>query len=128
VFNNRGVIWDNKREYGKALADFNEATRLDPGYAEAFFDRALVLAICPDAKYRDGKKAVESAQRACELTDWKVAKYIVSLAAAYAEAGDFQQAIEYEKKALEDPAFAKAHGAEARKRLKLYEAGKPFRQ
>jgi hypothetical protein len=71
---------------------------------------------------------VDAARRACELTDWKVASYIDTLGAAYAESGDFEQAIEYEKKAQQDPAFAKAHGEAARQRLKHYEAHQPYRE
>jgi hypothetical protein len=57
-----------------------------------------------------------------------LAAYLDTLAAASAEAGDFGQAVKYQKKAVEDRAFAKANGEAARKRLKLYEARKPHRQ
>src|SRR5262249_59963477 len=53
-----------------------------------------------DARYRDRKKAVESARKACELTDWKVPDCMDSLAAAYAETGEFTKAIEWQEKAL----------------------------
>jgi len=77
---------------------------------------------------RNGKRAVEYATKACELTAWKVGDHLDTLVAAYAEAGQFSDAVRWEEKALEDPAFAKSDGTDARARLELYRAGKPFRE
>src|SRR5262249_24628007 len=68
----------------------------------------------------DGQRAVAHATRACELTGWKAPGRINTLAAACAEAGDFDKAVEYQKRALSFPAFAKAHGATARQVLQRY--------
>ena len=63
--------WSRLGNFDKALADFNETIRLDPRHASAYNSRAWLWATCPDGKCRDGKKAVESATKACELTEWK---------------------------------------------------------
>ena len=69
----------------------------------------------------------KDARQACELTKWREANALDTLAAAYAAAGDFAEAVRWQEKALEDSAFAKTNGARARARLALYRAGKPYR-
>ena len=76
---------------------------------------------------RSGNKAVEYATKACDLSKWKVAYYFDTLAAAYAENGQFDEAAKYQVRALEDTAFAKEYGEPARKRLELYKNKKPYR-
>ena len=126
AYNSRGVAWSTLHAYDKAIADFCEAIRLTPKYATAYNERAWLWATCPNEKIRDGKGAVESATRACELTDWKIDMFIDTLAAAYAEAGDFNKAIEYQEKANElyTVSGLKKKGEE---RLKLYKEKKPYR-
>jgi len=129
AYNNRGNAWRAKQAYDKAIADYGEAIRLDPKFALAYNGRAWLWATCPDEKYRDGKKAVESATRACELTDWKNTLLFDTLAAAYAEAGDFDAAVEWQEKALGlltkgNEQYRKDFDA----RLTLYRAKKPYRE
>jgi regulator of sirC expression with transglutaminase-like and TPR domain len=123
----RGKAWHRKGDPGRAVTDFDEAIRLVPDHAEALCYRAWVRATCPDDRFRDGKRAVADARRACELTGWKAAECLDALAAACAEAGDFDGALEWAAKALRDPAFARAQGDAAWARYKLYEQRKPFR-
>jgi tetratricopeptide (TPR) repeat protein len=91
---------------------------------------AWVQATCPADEFRNGAEAVKNATRACELTKWKRAQYVDTLAAAYSEVGDFDSAVKWQKKAIsllteEDPT---QWPAEFQKRLKLYESGKPYRE
>ena len=109
-----------------AIGCYREALRLDVKYANAHNNLAWILATGPNG-VRDGKLAVEHATRACELSAWKDPVWIDTLAAAYAEAGDFDKAMEYQKKALSFPKLAKAHAEDGRKRLELFAQKKPFR-
>jgi tetratricopeptide (TPR) repeat protein len=107
-------------------ADQTRALRLSRE-KDAYNEFAWLLATSTDATLRDGKRAVLLASRACELTEWKLPEILDTLAAAYAEAGDFARAIRWQQKALDDPEFKKQHGQEASKRLNLYEKRKAYR-
>jgi tetratricopeptide (TPR) repeat protein len=93
-------------------------------------DLAWLQATSTVAELRNGAKAIEYATKACKLTNWKNADYINTLAAAYAEAGDFGSAIKWQKEAInllteKEPAEWRAEFDE---RLKLYQLGKPYRE
>lgn len=126
AFSNRGIARSN-REYEKAIVDYSEAIRIDPKFASAYNSLGWLWATCPERKYRDGKKAVESATRACELSEWKNAYRLETLAAAYAEAGDFDNAVEWQEKAIKFYADADAR-KKGEERLKLYKDKKPYRE
>ncbi len=124
----RGAVWTEKKEYDKAIADYTEAIRLDPKNVFALGNRAWLWATCPDGRYRDGKGAVESATRACVLTEWKDAVAIGILAAACAEAGQFDEAVKYQERALTFTEYGKSSNEKDRERLKLYKEKKPARE
>ena len=87
----------------------------------------MLMAACPEAKFRDGKGAVKFATRACELTKWKDPLSLNTLAAAQAEAGDFDAAVKSQKKAIELLTDERQKD-DYRSRLALYQAKKPYRQ
>jgi tetratricopeptide (TPR) repeat protein len=123
---NLGHALSGKGDIEGAIGCYREALRLDPKFAAAHNNLAWILATGPNA-VRDGKLAVEHATTACELTAWKNPLWIDTLAAAYAETGDFDKAMEYQKKALSFPKLAKAHAEDGRKRLEQFAQKKPYR-
>jgi tetratricopeptide (TPR) repeat protein len=123
----RGSALGGKKQYAAALASFERALHIDPHLSSANNSWAWLLATCPDAKFRNGRKAVELARKACEQTGWKSGSVIDTLAAAFAEAGQFEEAVRYQQQALEDKAFA-AKNDGGRRRLKLYQEKKAYRE
>ena|ERR1700677_1086017 len=124
---NRGLLDEAGGDYQAAFTDFEKSIHLDSGDALAFNNLAWLLATCPAAAFRDGRKALEFANKACELTQWKNPDFVDTLAAACAESGDFEQAVKWETKYLETPNLAKSIAADAISRLKLYKARQPYR-
>jgi tetratricopeptide (TPR) repeat protein len=125
AYDDRGRAWHAKKDYDRAIADYNEAIRLDPQYAFAYRGRAWLWATCPDAKYRDSKKAVESATKACQLSDWKKAYNVGTLAAACAESGDFDSAVKWQTKG--NALYSDDDKSKYGYLLKLYQDNKPYR-
>ena len=126
AFCRRGDAWAALEKFDKALADFNEAIRIDEKCADAHGSRAWIWSTCPDATYRDGQKAVASATRACELTEWRDSSLLDVLAAACAEAGEFESAVRWQTtaNALRHDGLERAAG---QSHLKLFEQKKPVR-
>ncbi|HVK18775.1 MAG TPA: tetratricopeptide repeat protein [Fimbriiglobus sp.] len=116
-------------EYAEAIADLDRAIRLESEEPALHLDLARVLAVCPEAKYRDGRRAVKAATKACELTGWKEPLALESLAAGYAEAGKFGDAVKWQRRAVEVLTVGgfDAFKKRAEVRLREYERGKPVR-
>ncbi len=112
--------------YDEALAQFGEATRLRPDYGEAYNDLAMIRAACPDPRFRDGKAAVAAANAACDIAGRDQPDYLDTLAAAYAEAGEFNAAVEWQQQAI-GLLTDEARKQDFRTRLALYQARRPFR-
>jgi tetratricopeptide (TPR) repeat protein len=122
----RGQAYARSGEPVKAGDDFAEAVRLAPADSLAHNALAWHLATSPLDQLRNGTKAFEHASRACELSFWKNAAMLDTLAAAHAECGRFDEAIKWETKALE--LANKQQAVEYRPRLQLYQTNRPYRQ
>ena len=92
AYTSRGLAWRIKGNFHKAISDYSQAIRLDPKDPNPHWGLALLRTSCPNAKYRDAKKAVQHATKSCELTEWKDARKIAFLAAAYDSAGESEKA------------------------------------
>jgi tetratricopeptide (TPR) repeat protein len=128
AYYNRGLAYYDTRTYGSAISDYFRAIELDPKHSWAHNNLAWIWVTCPDAKYRDGQKAIEYAQKACALSGHKAANHLSTLAAAYAEVGQFKQAVSWMQKAVDlANDSSKEEVEEVTRILKLYKAGKPYR-
>jgi tetratricopeptide (TPR) repeat protein len=96
----RGDAYLNIGDHAAAIEDFERAYNLDAEDSALLNNLAWVLATSPDDNVRDGKRAIELAAKACELTEYKLPHIISTLAAAYAEAGDFKNAREWSQKSI----------------------------
>ena len=114
----------------EAAAHYEQAIQLRADWALALNDLAWILATAPLDSLRNGTRAVQLAQRACELEGEKEPRFWGTLDAAYAEAGRFAEAIATAEKTRQ---LALAGGQQdlaghAETRLALYRKGQPFRQ
>jgi tetratricopeptide (TPR) repeat protein len=110
----------------EAIADYEQSLKLDEANSGVLNNLAWVLATSPEAKLRDGGRAIALATKACELTSYKQAHILSTLAAAYAETGDFKTAKEWSQKSI-DIGEDKLKD-QLRKELASYEREEPWRE
>lgn len=123
----RGDAYLSLGEHKLAIKDYQEALEITPDDDGILNNLAWVLATSPTDDLRDGKKALELATKACELTEFKEAHILSTLASAHAEMGDFDAALKWVKEGI-----AKSTDPEQQenltKELKSYEEKKPWRE
>ncbi|QEG33661.1 tetratricopeptide repeat protein [Bythopirellula goksoeyrii] len=122
----RGDANLNMGNHAEAIEDFEKAILVEPEDAALLNNLAWVLATSPDAEVRNGERAVELATKACELTDYKMPHILSTLAASFAESGNFDTAIEWSQKAvnMDDP----ENDEQLQKELASYQKKQPWRE
>lgn len=120
-------------DHADAIADFEKAIELAPKDEEdrsgSLNNLSWVLSTSPLNNVRDGKRSLDYAIEACELTDYAKPHILSTLAAAYAETGDFEKAIEWSSKAVTIATENKDKQLEQlESELKSYQEKKPWRE
>jgi len=127
----RGDIYRLSGAHAKAALDYEQAIKLNAKDVRSLTNLALLLATSPDDKVRDGKRAIELSSTALKLGLPAGSRATEVLAAAHAEVGDFDKAVEEQKKVVAFVEKNKTGGpnglAIARANLKLYEEKKALR-
>jgi tetratricopeptide (TPR) repeat protein len=124
-FAHRGNVYAELGEFERAIADFRQALSIDSESVEAHRSLAWLLATCPNRQFRNPRAAVASAEQAARLAAPGDPFVLDALAAAYANAGQFDRAVRYQQEAITNVPgnFAEPFGA----RLALYEQRRPYR-
>jgi protein O-mannosyl-transferase len=127
---NLAIIYQERKQTREAVERFRLALKAQPDWPESLNNLAWLLAANPDAKVRNGAEAVTLAERACKLTDYKEPLLVGTLAAAYAEAGRFPEAVSSAEKAhaLALAAGQKEIAQRNRELLELYRAGRAYHE
>jgi tetratricopeptide (TPR) repeat protein len=137
----RADAYLNIGKHAEAIADFERAFALKKDDESLLNNYAWVLATSPDEKLRDGPKALKFATKAAEATKFETPHVLSTLAAAYAETGDFENAAKWSQKAVElskkeveaakegdDRKKLQADHDQLKKELESYHQHKPVRE
>lgn len=127
---NLGLGLESQGRFADAAAEYEKALKLAPDYLLAVNNLAWLRAVCSDPSVRNGEQAVQLANRALDLADANDPSLLDTLAAAYAEAGRFAEAVDTAKTALrraserDDESLVEA----IEKKIALYKAKTPFHE
>lgn len=121
----RAKLHADAGRYHEAVEDLRMALRHSPTSTLGLNDLAWLLATCPSARFRNGPEAVRLATQACDQTEWDDENYLGTLAAAYAECGQFAEAIRWEEQS--EARMSATILARWGFLLERYRAGQPYR-
>jgi Flp pilus assembly protein TadD len=124
------IALDEKGETAEAIQHYEKALEMSPKSIPALTNLGWLIATCSNGSLRNGAKAVELARRADELSGGSNPVVLRALAAAYAEAGQFGQAIETAGVAIEQSRLSGDHSLSLalEEQLRLYRLGIPSRE
>ncbi len=126
AYTNRGDAYADQGQYAEAAHDYRTAIKLSPKLGRAYQSAAWLMATCPAENFRNPALAIEAAEKAIALDGDSDYRYVETLAAAQANAGDFDAAAATQKKVL---ALAPPEQRQrATSRLEEYHKGKPYRE
>ncbi len=125
AFANRGQLYADLGYYPRALHDYQRAVDSDPGMGKAYQGAAWLLATCPNEKFRDAEEAVAAASKAIELDGDDEPIYLDTLAAAYANAGEFDLAVQAQQASIERS--PEATEEKLQRRMAAFQQKKAFR-
>jgi tetratricopeptide (TPR) repeat protein len=97
----RGDAYISTGEHKKAVADLEAANKIQADNSGILNNLAWLLATSPEDEVRNGQRAIELAKKACDVTEYKEAHILSTLASGYAEIGDWENAVKWSEKALE---------------------------
>jgi len=113
-----------------AVMYFNKAIQLKPDWIDAMNNAAWLMAVYKDSNSFNPSRAIEFAQRACDLTKYKKPNLIDTLAVTYAASGNFDKAVEIAEKALEVAKLSQNEDVskDIQNHLNLFRASKPYHE
>jgi tetratricopeptide (TPR) repeat protein len=126
----RATINVHLGKYAEAFKEYNYLISLHPRLvtlARVLKQRAWLQATCPDSAFRNGQQAIKDAKAACSILRWKDENTIDTLAAAYAETGDFDSAVQYASQALTIKDISPADSKRIHRHLECFQQRKPIR-
>jgi len=126
AYRGRGDLYLTSGKHREAVEDLEKALAIKDDDSGVLNNLAWVLATSPEESLRNGKRSIELATKACEVTEYKQPHILSTLAAGYAEIGDFAKAVEWSTKAVE--LGDETQKSDLAKELESYQASKPWRE
>lgn len=125
-----GILLVGQRQMESAIAHFRAALRLKPESPATLNFLARILATSRDSKVRNGEEAVRLAEHVCKLSNFENFAYLDTMGAAFAEKGDFAEAIRAAQKAKETAMVSgqKIVGEQIELHIRQYQSGQPLRE
>ena len=117
-------------KYAEALKEFNYLISIHPrrvALGRALKHRAWFQGTGPDPAFRNGQQAVKDAKAACSISEWRDEDTLDTLAAAYAETGDFDSAVRYAAQVLAIKGIAPVDSKRIQQHLALFQPHRPIR-